>query len=171
MQLRQLEPVINTLLEKQAAQERVLEEAMNYMRIQTRFFEEQVKSLVIRDNPSPREWEPTQTIPAPHLKDLIDERVQKGIFHYVQSAPPSAPPPIPPLTIIAHRRSARLRETQQTPTAGTAAQAGPVLFATPAPVIHQPAPPAPSTESEGSVDTQFWRGIRRRVKASELQGG
>ena len=59
MQLRQLEPLINTLLEKQAAQERVLEEAINYMRIQTRFFEEQVKSLVVRDDPSPMDWEPT----------------------------------------------------------------------------------------------------------------
>ena len=53
MQLRQLEWVINTLLEKQAAQKRVLEEAMNYTRIQTRFLQEQVKSLVIRDDPSP----------------------------------------------------------------------------------------------------------------------
>ena len=33
VQLRQLEPVMNSLLEKQAAQERVLKEAMNYMRI------------------------------------------------------------------------------------------------------------------------------------------
>ena len=142
---------------------------MNYMRIQTRFFEEQVKSLVIRDDPSPMEWEPTQTIPTPHLKDLIDERVQKGIFHYRQSAPPSDPPPIPPPMVITGRQSGRLHESQPTPTPGSAA--GPALFATPAPVIHQPAPPAPSAESEGSVDTQFWRGIRRRVRASELQGG
>ena len=83
MQLRQLEPVVYSLLERQAAQERLLEEAMNFMRIQTRFFKEQVKSLVIRDDPSPLEWEPTQMIPTPHLKDLIDERVEKGIFHYL----------------------------------------------------------------------------------------
>ena len=94
--------MINSLLEKQAAQERVLEEAMNYMRIQTRFFEEQVKSLVIGDDPSPMEWEPIQTIPTPYLKNLIDESVQKGIFHYLQSAPPAAPPPIQPPTDIAY---------------------------------------------------------------------
>ena len=141
VQLRQLKPVINSLLEKKAAQVRVVEEAMNYIRIQTRFCEEQVKSMVIRDDPSPMEWETTQTIPTQHLKDLIDEPVQKVIFHYRQSAPPSAPPPIPPLTAIPHRRPGHLHDSQQTPTPGTAT--GPAPFATPAPVIHQPAPPAP----------------------------
>ena len=59
VQLRQLERVINSLLAMQAAQERVIEEAINYIGIQTRVFEEQVKSLVIRVDPSPMECEPT----------------------------------------------------------------------------------------------------------------
>ena len=114
LQLRQLEPVINSLLEKQAAQERVLEKAMNYIRIQTRFCEEQVKSLVIREQLSPIEWEPTQTIPTPHLKDLINGRVLKGIFDYLQSAPPSVPTPIPPMTVCP-RRSGSFRDFHRTP--------------------------------------------------------
>ena len=86
----------------------------------------------------------------------------------MQSAPPSAPLPIPPPTVIPHPRSSHLRESQQTRTPGTSA--GPALFATPAPVvrppvIHQPVAPAPTAESEGSDEIELWRVVRRRLLA------
>ena len=44
--LRQLEPMVNTLLERQAARERLMEEAAAYMRMQIGVLEAQVRSLV-----------------------------------------------------------------------------------------------------------------------------
>ena len=124
----------------------------------TRFFEGQVKSLDIRDDPSPMEWEPTQTITTPHLKDLMVEGVRKGIFHYMQTAPPSAPPPIPPPTAIQYQRSGLLRDSQQTLTPGTSTS--PAIFAMPTPVVrppvlHQSVAPAPTAENECSDEAEL----------------
>ena len=63
--LRQLEPMVNILLERQAARDRLMEEAAAYMRTQIGVLEAQVRSLVAQEEPSPMHWEPSARILAP----------------------------------------------------------------------------------------------------------
>ena len=82
--LRQLEPMVNTLLERQAARERLMEEAAAYMRTQIGVLEAQVRSLVSQEERFPMDWEPTAPILAPAFQAAIDERIQAGIFNVLQ---------------------------------------------------------------------------------------
>ena len=90
--------MVNTLLERQAARERLMEKAAAYMRTQIGVLEVQVRSLVAQEEPSPMDWEPTAPILAPAFQAAIDERIQAGIFNVLQHMP-STPPPIPPSTV------------------------------------------------------------------------
>ena len=63
--LRQLEPMVNTLLERQVARERLMEEAAAYMRTNIGVLEAQVGSLVSHEEPFSMDWEPTAPILAP----------------------------------------------------------------------------------------------------------
>ena len=110
--LHQLEPMVNTLLERQAARERLMEEAAAYMRMQIGVLEAQVRSLVAQEEPSPMDWEPTAPILAPAFQTAIDERIQAGIFNVLQQTP-SAPPPIPPSTVRQAPRQGLGTETSQ----------------------------------------------------------
>ena len=93
--LCQLEPMVKTMLERQAAMERLMEEVAAFMRMQICVLEAQVRSLVAEEELSPMDWEPTAPILAPAFQAAIDERIQAGIFNVLQRMP-SASPPIPP---------------------------------------------------------------------------
>src|SRR6266699_5838946 len=64
-QLRQVEPVVNALVERAAAQERLLEEAMNYMRNQIAVVRLEVVELASLHDPTPMDWEPMMHLWAP----------------------------------------------------------------------------------------------------------
>ena len=91
--LCQLEPMVNILLERQTARERLIEEVAAYMRTQIGVLEAQVRSLVTQEELSPMDWERTAPILAPTFQAAIDERIQAGIFNVLQRTP-IAPPPI-----------------------------------------------------------------------------
>ena len=58
-QLRQVEPVVNRMLERAAAQEKVVDEAVTYMNVMISRLENQIQDLVSREDPAPMDWEPT----------------------------------------------------------------------------------------------------------------
>ena len=95
-QLRQVEPVVNALVERAAAQERVLEEAMNYMRNQVALVRLEVVELASMHDPTPMDWEPTMHLKAPNIAAYIDDRIEKGIYRTLQHRPAAVPPPVPP---------------------------------------------------------------------------
>ena len=110
--LRQLERMVNTLLERQAASERWMEEAAAYTRTQIGVHEAQVRSLIAQEEPSPKDWEPTVPILAPAFQAVINERIQAAIFKVLQRTP-SAPPPILPSTVRQAPRQGLGTETSQ----------------------------------------------------------
>ena len=104
--------MVNTLLERQAARERLMEEAAAYMRTQIGVLEAQVRSLVFQEEPSPMDWEPTAPILALTFQAAIDERIQAAIMIFnVLQRTPSAPAPIPPSTVYQAPRKGLGTET------------------------------------------------------------
>src|SRR6266699_3889265 len=95
-QLRQVEPVVNALVERAAAQERLLEEAMNYMRNQISLVRLEVVELASLNDPTPMDWEPTMHLWAPDMQAYIDDRIEKGIYKMTQHRPAPVPVPVPP---------------------------------------------------------------------------
>ena len=109
---RQLEPIVNTVLVRQAARERLMEEVAAYMRTQIGVLEAQVRSLVSQEESSLIDWEPTAPILAPVFQAGIDQRIQAGIFNVLQLTP-SMPPPIPPSIVRQAPRQGLGTETSQ----------------------------------------------------------
>ena len=61
-QLRQVEPFLQSLQERAAAQERTMEQAYEYVQRQVAFLEGQVLDLASREDPTPMDWQPSAPI-------------------------------------------------------------------------------------------------------------
>lgn len=155
-QLRQVEPFLQSLQERAAAQERTMEQAYDYIQSQVAFLESQVLDLASRENPAPMDWQPTATIESIDLQKEVDRRVAEGIYHYLSHSTPSVAPPVPPSTIRRKPSGRSIRQyapehrsrsitplsrVRPTRPAVTAPLAPPEVLETPTPQPRVPPPP------------------------------
>lgn len=95
-QLRQVEPLIQTLREEAAAREKALDAAQVHMVKQMSTLRVELHRLARRDPSSLAEWEPTARISPPNIRREIESRITSGMYQVMAHAPTSVVPPIPP---------------------------------------------------------------------------